>query len=54
MNAFSSQSPEILRLKSNIAAHNFQPRVPAGNSDGGQWTDGGGFGQSKPFSVDPI
>ncbi|MEK1852179.1 MAG: hypothetical protein AAAC48_09930 [Phyllobacterium sp.] len=33
-----------------------QPRVPAGNSDGWQWTDGGGFasGQSKPFSVDPI
>ena len=21
---------------------NFQPRVPAGNPDGGQWTDGGG------------
>ena len=22
-----------------------QPRVPAGNSDGGQWTDGGGGGR---------
>ena len=24
-----------------------QPRVPAGNSDGGQWTDGGGEGAGK-------
>jgi hypothetical protein len=23
-----------------------QPRVPAGNSDGGQWTDGGGAGSA--------
>lgn len=32
-----------------------QPRVPAGNPDGGQWTDGGRFGsfRSSP-SVDPI
>lgn len=25
-----------------------QPRVPSGNSDGGQWTSGGGHGQSYP------
>ena len=24
-----------------------QPRVPAGNADGGQWTDGGGGGESR-------
>jgi len=24
-----------------------QPRVPAGNPDGGQWTDGGGSGASS-------
>ena len=36
--------------------HPDQPRVPAGNPDGGQWTDGGGgfgSGRSSP-SVDPI
>jgi hypothetical protein len=25
-----------------------QPRVPAGNPDGGQWTDGGGTGGRLP------
>lgn len=28
-----------------------QPRVPAGNSDGGQWTSGGGSGGVKPKPV---
>ncbi len=33
----------------NVAFDQSQPRVPAGNSDGGQWTDGGGgsgFGEN--------
>jgi hypothetical protein len=31
-----------------------QPRVPAGNPDGGQWTSGGGYGvaESEPDSVE--
>ncbi|MDR6632995.1 hypothetical protein J2X72_001779 [Phyllobacterium sp. 1468] len=32
--------------------HPDQPRVPAGNPDGGQWTDGGGG--SRPGSNDPL
>jgi hypothetical protein len=37
------------------AEHPDQPRVPAGNPDGGQWTDGGGgVGSSRPNSIDPI
>jgi hypothetical protein len=52
-----------LRRKSDLAAENFlrvlnryaqqrkyspdQPRVPAGNPDGGQWTDGGGTGAGR-------
>jgi len=45
-NAWRSQ----LSMAENILRkfHPDQPRVPAGNSDGGQWTDGGaGSGASK-------
>ena len=47
-----------LRITEDILRryHPDQPRVPAGNSDGGQWTDGGGgfaSDRSSP-SVDPI
>lgn len=47
-----------LRITEDILRrfHPDQPRVPAGNPDGGQWTDGGGgfgSGRSSP-SVDPI
>ncbi len=45
-----------LRITEDILRrfHPDQPRVPAGNPDGGQWTDGGGgFGRSSS-SVDPI
>ena len=42
-----------LRITEDILRrfHPDQPRVPAGNSDGGQWTDGGGSG---PASNDPL
>lgn len=30
-----------------------QPRVPAGHSDGGQWTDGGGGGSASPSRRKP-
>jgi hypothetical protein len=47
-----------LRITEDILRryHPDQPRVPAGNPDGGQWTDGGGFapGTSTPASDDPI
>jgi hypothetical protein len=38
-----------LSLKASKALHpsNFQPRVPAGSPDGGQWTDGGGGAVGK-------
>ena len=31
-----------------------QPRVPAGSPDGGQWSDRGGSGVSRPDSSRPI
>jgi hypothetical protein len=47
-----------LRITEDILRryHPDQPRVPAGNPDGGQWTDGGGgFGSGRSSSsVDPI
>lgn len=43
---------ELLALELTLRAYNpDQPRVPAGNPDGGQWTSGGA-GQS-PWTIDP-
>jgi len=39
---------ELRQLRLSLVLRRFnpsQPRVPAGNSDGGQWTDGGGGGE---------
>src|ERR1041384_2070316 len=57
-----------MRFRSDLAFENFrrafksyaqqrkyspdQPRVPAGNSDGGQWTSGGGSGAGRVESTD--
>src|SRR5687767_422393 len=41
----ANRVPDELRQLAAIAKASFnpnQPRVPAGNPDGGQWTDGGG------------
>jgi len=43
--AFALAQLELRRLRLFLAFKRFnpsQPRVPAGNPDGGQWTDGGG------------
>jgi hypothetical protein len=61
--AIERKEAEELRRKSDLAFENFlrvfkryaqqqkyspdQPRVPAGNPDGGQWTDGGGSGAGR-------
>jgi hypothetical protein len=45
--AVAKASYEVKRLLAEIAHKRFdpnQPRVPAGNSDGGRWTDGGSSG----------
>ena len=45
--AFAVAQLELRRLLISRARKQYnpnQPRVPAGNSDGGQWTDGGGGG----------
>lgn len=40
---------KLLRLRLKAGFNPAQPRVPPGNSDGGQWTDaGGGAGRSPP------
>jgi len=51
--AFATAHLELRRLRLAVALKRFnpsQPRVPAGNPDGGQWTSGGGGGNSEPSS----
>lgn len=48
--AFAVAQLELRRLRIVLAYKRFnpsQPRIKAGNPDGGQWTDGGGKGGSR-------
>lgn len=48
--AFAVAQLEVRRLRIALAAKRFnpnQPRVPAGDPDGGQWTGGGGGGDAS-------
>jgi hypothetical protein len=52
--AFAVAGLELRRLRLALALKRFnpsQPRVPAGNPDGGQWTDGGGGGSPRATLV---
>ncbi len=43
---------KLLRLGLKAGFNTSQPRVPAGDPDGGQWTDGGGSaGRSRPSGI---
>lgn len=48
--ALSRAQLDVRRLRLSLALRRFnpaQPRVPAGHTDGGQWTDGGGGGEPR-------
>lgn len=52
MGITSLRDEEWMRTFERSAFNPMQPRVPAGNPDGGQWTDGGGGdGRAKPLLV---